>query len=70
MEIARGRSHSENFDSVQKFRLVENRLINMSTQVCGVLPRRRYTAISVINGAIDSSAVMLLIFKVQCCNVN
>ncbi|CAB3989753.1 Hypothetical predicted protein [Paramuricea clavata] len=35
----------------------------MSTQVCGVLPRRRYTAISVINGAIDSSAVMLLIFK-------
>ncbi|CAB4020451.1 Hypothetical predicted protein, partial [Paramuricea clavata] len=35
----------------------------MSTQVCGVLPRRRYTAISVINGAIDSSAIMLLIFK-------
>ena len=35
-------------------------------QVCGVLPRRRYTAISVINGAIDSSAVVLLIFKVDC----
>jgi hypothetical protein len=41
----------------------------MSMQVCGVLPRRRYTAISVINGAIDSSAVMLLIFKVYCAEV-
>jgi hypothetical protein len=36
----------------------------MSTQVCGVLPRRRYTAISVMNGAGDSSAMVLLVFKV------
>ncbi|XP_028416745.1 solute carrier family 43 member 3-like [Dendronephthya gigantea] len=32
-------------------------------KVCGVLPQRRYMAVSIINGAIDSSAVVLLVFK-------
>ncbi|XP_028395770.1 solute carrier family 43 member 3-like [Dendronephthya gigantea] len=32
-------------------------------KVCGVLPQRRFMAVSIINGAIDSSAVVLLVFK-------
>ncbi|CAB4008829.1 Hypothetical predicted protein, partial [Paramuricea clavata] len=37
--------------------------ISILVKVCGVLPRRRYTAISVMNGAGDSSAMVLLVFK-------
>ena len=37
--------------------------ISILVKVCGILPHRRYTAISVVNGAIDSSAVMFLLFK-------
>ena len=39
--------------------------MSILVKVCGILPHRRYTAISVVNGAIDSSAVMFLLFKVD-----
>ena len=36
----------------------------MFFQVCCVFPYRRNMAISIINGAIDTSSVILLLFKV------